>query len=417
MPDTLRPRLPARLTARLGATADGPPDAELLARHCAGVEGEAFALLVARHGPMVWAVCRRVLGNHADAEDAFQAAFLVLLRRAGDVRHRDRFTGWLYGVAYRTAVHARRVRAGRWRRESPGEELPEVADRAPTGDPELPGIVERELAALPEKYRVPVALCDLDGRSREEAARLLGIPEGTLSSRLHTARRLLAARLTRYASAGVAPLAACSAASASVPWPLVESTVRAATVGGSAAVSSLVSGVCRAMSVKSKLLACASVLGLLAGSLGLSLVSAGDPQPVAPKLVPVAAIPGGLPAEPRAEGEDKKVSDAPAVVVKTEPVAGAEAVDPGTKEIRVTFSKEMTDKSWSWATDTGRGADLPGDNVRYDKDKKTCIMDVKLKPETTYATWINVGKFLNFKDAGGTPSVPYLLVFRTGKAK
>lgn len=130
-------------------------------------------------------------------------------------------------------------------------------------------------------------------------------------------------------------------------------------------------------------------------------------------LVPAAAIP----AEPRDDGGDKKVSDSPAVVVKTEPAAGAESVDPATKEIRVTFSKVMADKTWSWAGDTGKGADLPGDNIRYDKDKKTCIMDVKLKPETTYATWINVGKFQNFKDADGTPSLPYLLVFRTGKAK
>lgn len=409
MPDTLRPRL----AVQLGATADGPPDAELLARHSADGSGEAFALLVARHGPMVWAVCRRVLGNHPDAEDAFQASFLVLLRRASDVRDRGRFAGWLYGVAYRTAVHARRVRARRWQREAIPEELPEVAGREPLDrDPELPGVVERALAALPEKYRVPVALCDLDGRSREEAARLLGIPEGTLSSRLHTARQLLAARLTRYAPAAVL---LGPTVSASVPWPLVEQTVRSAAVGGSAAVSSLVSGVCRAMSVKSKLLVCASVFALLVGSLGLSLVSAGDPppQPVAPKLVPVVAIP----AETRAEGGDKKVSDAPAVVVKTVPVAGSDDVDPATKEIRVTFSKEMTDKSWSWCTDTDKGADLPGNNIRYDKDKKTCVMDVTLKPETTYATWVNAGKFQGFRDASGTPSVPYLLVFRTGKAK
>ena len=113
----------------------------------------------------------------------------------------------------------------------------------------------------------------------------------------------------------------------------------------------------------------------------------------------------------------KKVADAPAVVVKTVPAAGSEDVDPAAKEIRVTFSKEMTDKSWSWTTKGAYGADIDGDNIRYDKDKKTCIMDVKLKPETTYATWLNTDKFTNFKDAAGKPSVPYLLVFRTGKAK
>lgn len=132
-------------------------------------------------------------------------------------------------------------------------------------------------------------------------------------------------------------------------------------------------------------------------------------------VVVLAAVFSGVTAGQ--EPGSKKVSDAPPVVVKTVPVAGSEGVDPATTEIRVTFSKEMTDKSWSWATDPGRGAELPGDAVKYDKDNKTCVMTVKLKPETTYATWLNVGKFQNFKDADGNPAVPYLLVFRTGKAK
>ena len=126
----------------------------------------------------------------------------------------------------------------------------------------------------------------------------------------------------------------------------------------------------------------------------------------------VAAAPVGAD-----EPGTKKVSDAPPVVVKTVPAAGSEGVDPATTMVRVTFSKEMLDKSWSWATDAGRGAELPGDAVKYDKDKKTCVMTVKLKPDTTYATWLNVGDFQNFKDTDGKSAVPYLLVFRTGKAK
>ena len=99
------------------------------------------------------------------------------------------------------------------------------------------------------------------------------------------------------------------------------------------------------------------------------------------------------------------------------PAARSEDAAPATEESRVTFSKEMTDKSWSWATAAGYGAAIGGDNVRYDNDKKTCVVDVKLKPDTTCAAWINTAKFQNFKDAAGKPSVPYLLVFRTGKAK
>jgi len=113
------------------------------------------------------------------------------------------------------------------------------------------------------------------------------------------------------------------------------------------------------------------------------------------------------------------VSDAAPVVVKTVPAAGDEAVDPGLKEIRVTFSKEMMDKSWSWATDTGHGAVLPNGDEKpfFDKDKKTNVLPVKLQPETTYAVWINGGKFNSFMDTDKNPSLPYLLVFRTGKAK
>jgi Bacterial Ig-like domain len=142
--------------------------------------------------------------------------------------------------------------------------------------------------------------------------------------------------------------------------------------------------------------------------------------------VAVAAGGGDKPAErvnaklaAKPDGGDKKVTDAPPVVVKTVPAAGDEAVDPGLKEVSVTFSKEMTDKSWSWATDTGRGAALPsGENKpSFSKDKKTCVLPVKLEPETTYAVWVNGGKFMSFVDTDKTPSLPYLLVFRTGKAK
>ncbi len=99
--------------------------------------------------------------------------------------------------------------------------------------------------------------------------------------------------------------------------------------------------------------------------------------------------------------------------------AGDEAVDPGLTEVSVTFSKAMTTDSWTWATDLGRGAKLPsGDNKpSFSKEKKTCTLAVKLEPDTTYAVWLNVGKFQSFADADGNKSLPYLLVFRTAKAK
>lgn len=135
-------------------------------------------------------------------------------------------------------------------------------------------------------------------------------------------------------------------------------------------------------------------------------------------LTAVALVATGLAlaARPTAAADDFSVDKAPPVVVKTVPAAGTADVDPKTKELRVTFSKEMTDKSWSWATDDRYGLHLlPAGDIAFDKDKKTCVMPVKLEPGKTYAVWINSDKFQNFADTGGRPAVPYLLVFTTAK--
>jgi RNA polymerase sigma factor (sigma-70 family) len=416
MPNALLPRIAVRLSAT-----NDPPDHTLLDRFTADRDAGAFALLVARHGPMVLAVCRRVLGNAPDAEDAFQAAFLVLVRRAADVRQQDRLAGWLYGVAYRTAVEARRLRAKRISRETPTGELPEVPVESPMPDFELATVIERELAGLPDHHRLAVALCDLDGRSRTEAAELLGIPEGTLSSRLNTARKRLAERLSRhgYGACVLTTLATVSSGRANVPWPLTEATTDCATGAAGPNVLSITEGVIRTMSTKWKLLGWVLPALTVAAVVGTATIVSAQTAPPAkapPKAPPNAAEVEK--ADPDSPGA-KKVSDAPPVVLKTVPAAGAEDVDPATKEVSVTFSKAMTDQSWSWAQDLGRGAALPiGDNKpAFDKDKKTCTLAVKLEPNTTYAVWLNGGRFMSFVDKDGTASLPYLLVFRTGKGK
>jgi RNA polymerase sigma factor (sigma-70 family) len=201
-----------------------PTDGQLLARFVATRDESAFAALVRRHGPMVLGVCRRVLRHQQDAEDAFQATFLVLARRAGAVLKQDSVGSFLHGVAHRTALQAAAVNARRRQRERQVEDMPhpavepaEVADWLP--------LLDRELGRLPAKYRSAVVLCYLEGRSRREAARQLGVPEGTLSSRLATARAMLARRL---ASVGVLAALPPGAALARVPAPLVWSTARAA---------------------------------------------------------------------------------------------------------------------------------------------------------------------------------------------
>ncbi len=179
-----------RTMARLDTDA---PDSILIERSRAG-DPDAFARIVARHGPMVFAIARRTVGDGPDAEDVFQATFLVLFRRLKNLRDPDKLAAWLFGVAHRTACDLRRSRN---RRANRLKSLTTAVADAPIPEVDLPGLVQTELAALPDHYRVPVALCDLDGRSRADAARLLNIPEGTLSSRLNTGRKRLAIRFQR----------------------------------------------------------------------------------------------------------------------------------------------------------------------------------------------------------------------------
>src|SRR5262249_51972641 len=144
----------------------------------------AIAALVGRHGPMVWGVCRRVLRHHHDAEDAFQATFLVLVRKAASITPREMVANWLYGVAYHTALKARATAAKRRARERQVIAMPEpqVGEQVPLNPLLL--LLDQELSRLPDKYRVVILLCDLQGLTRKEAGRQLEMPEGTFAGRL-----------------------------------------------------------------------------------------------------------------------------------------------------------------------------------------------------------------------------------------
>jgi RNA polymerase sigma factor (sigma-70 family) len=213
------------------ASADGSlTDGQLLARFCAVRDEASFAALVRRHGPMVLGVCRRVLRHEQDAEDAFQATFLVLARKAGSLNNGEALGCWLFGVAHRTALEARSTVARRRARERQVEEVPHP-EVAPAEAQDWRPLLDHELSRLPERYRSAVVLCDLECLSRREAARQLRLPEGTLSSRIATARRMLAKRLSKYGlslSGGALATALAKEASAAVPAPLAASAVKVA---------------------------------------------------------------------------------------------------------------------------------------------------------------------------------------------
>jgi RNA polymerase sigma factor (sigma-70 family) len=193
----------------------------------------AFESLLKLHGPMVLGVCKRVLGDHHDAEEAFQATFLVLSRKAASIVPRNRVGNWLYGVAYRTALKAKGLRDQRRTREVQDANAPEPAAQQSIQWTDIAPVLDRELNSLPEKYRVAVVLCDLEGRSHRDVAQELGCPEGTLSGRLMRARNLLAQRLGRQGFAmtvgALTALITQNAASAAVPVSLMLPVVQTAS--------------------------------------------------------------------------------------------------------------------------------------------------------------------------------------------
>jgi len=178
-------------------TASGLTDGQLLERFVARRDGAAFEAIVRRHGPMVWGVCRRTVRDHHDAEDAFQAAFLVLARKAASVVPGERLPNWLHGVACNTAVRARSATARRRLRERHVAMFPqpEVAPEELADD--LAPLIDRELNSMTANYRLAIVLVDLEGMGHKEAADRLGWPVGTLSGRLSRARAMLARRLSR----------------------------------------------------------------------------------------------------------------------------------------------------------------------------------------------------------------------------
>jgi RNA polymerase sigma factor (sigma-70 family) len=251
-----------RLIGRMVASR-GPgdaPDRQLLERFVHQADESAFQTLVQKYGALVLSVCTRVLRSEHDVEDAFQATFLVFVRKAGSIRTPELLGPWLYGVAYRTALKAKAAALKRRRLEKPLVEIasPPVADDLSWRD--LRRVLDEEVNRLPLKYRMPFVLCYFEGKTNEQAAEMLGCPQGTVFSRLAWARDHLRRQLSRRGLApSVAALAALlsqGTASAAVPTSLVDFTSRAAlafAAGGPAPAgtisppAALAEGVLRAM--------------------------------------------------------------------------------------------------------------------------------------------------------------------------
>jgi RNA polymerase sigma factor (sigma-70 family) len=289
-----------------GPSGDGGlPDGQLLERFVSQRDEAAFELLVWRHGAMVLSLCRRLLRHEQDAEDAFQATFLILARKAASIGKREAVASWLYKVAYRVALAARKTTARHGTQalslDVPAREEDDLVWR------DLRPVLDEEVSRLPERYRTPFVLCYLEGKTNEEAAEMLGCPKGTVLSRLSRARERLRKRLARRGLAltagALATVVADRGQAAVLSAEMVENTVKAALAvaagQAAAAVSSqaaaLMEGVLRAMflnKVKAILgiVVMVGVLGLTTGLLGQSLGAGGKGNP--PPAVDEPAPPG-----------------------------------------------------------------------------------------------------------------------------
>jgi RNA polymerase sigma factor (sigma-70 family) len=367
------PRSAVALARLLPAPDPAPPDAPLLRAFVSGgaAAGEAaFEELVRRHGPMVLATCRRVLGDPHDAEDAFQAVFLILARKAGAVR--GNLAGWLYAVAVRTARGVRLMRDRRRSQRSqetgnrgqgsnsslspvPCPLSPELSPDSCLLVTEQAAIIDEELARLPEHYREAVVLCELRGLSRKQAAAELGVPEGTLSSRLAGAKRRLAARLSARGLSAPAALAA-ALAPASVSAGLLRSAV-SATRGAAGPVASAAAGaVMKAMlfdQLKAVALAAGILLTAVCGGWAMTGVPGGSDPATAPSprltIDPAAKLVEQLGAPDFADREAaaKKLRE---LGLKAEPAlrAALKSEDP---EVRARAAKVLNEirKDQLWA--------------------------------------------------------------------
>jgi RNA polymerase sigma factor (sigma-70 family) len=370
----------------------GLTDGQLLEDYLRHRDEAALAALVRRHGPMVWGVCRRVLRNHHDAEDAFQATFLVFVRKAASIADRELLANWLYGVAHQTARKARATAARRKDRERQVTEMPEpvVAEQDLWQD--LQPLLDQALSRLPDRYRSVIVLCDLEGKTRKETARQLGVPEGTVAGWLARARALLAKRLARHGltvtGGALAAVLSQSASSASVPPSLASATIEALSLfaAGPAAAAGAIPGKVRALTegvlktmLKTKLQIVLAVL-FVASAVALTCgVFAGQHPPGLPD--DAKATPQGKPAEAPMEDTDKLQGIWRQVSGETDGVKFGEG-RPEIKDTRLVFKQSSV---------TAFGKTFHDPRVRKEpedtKNAGAFTLDTRKNPREIVITW------------------------------
>jgi RNA polymerase sigma factor (sigma-70 family) len=369
-----------------GRLPESETDADLLRRFGTDRDEEAFSALVARHGPMVFGVCRRILGHGPDAEDAFQAVFVILAVKADAVSRIGKVGGWLHGVAFHTA---RKALSRRFRRRSDSSDLTDlIPARDDHHDPDAEHLREKldeVIAGLPDRYRAAVVMCELEQLSRADAAGRLGWTEGTLSGRLARARKLLADRLTRRGVlASVATLTAALSArplSASVPGTLAASAIHVSKLVANGlplpiGLATLTRGVKSAMILHRLKLTAAGLVaaGLLTAGLGSLWANDAPPTP-----------------RPAAQLRATPAADAPGWKLKqtlthsegvTAVAFGADLIVSGDDDGNLTL----------WDATTGKVKEKLIDVAAFEIPNKTAINSLAFNPDSS---WLYITNFDN----------------------
>jgi RNA polymerase sigma factor (sigma-70 family) len=368
-------------------------DAQLLERFVARRDEPAFAALVARHGPMVLGVCRRLVRDAQESEDAFQATFLVLARKAAGIQRQPLLAGWLYGVASRVAVRLRGQTARRRTREERDVDLTALAAADDGADSEVRPLVHEEVGRLPDKYRSAIVLCYLEGKTNEEAALQLRWPVGSVKSRLARARDLLRTRLTRRGltlSAGLLT-SALVVNKASASPALVDATIRGAALfaAGDAVAGGVVTaravqlsyGVLRTMIVtKAKIVAAlALTVAMLGGAGGLAYRSLAAGPDDTPKAAPMKTE--SHDDRPKADKEKPKAGESKTDAEAIQGVWRVTAVETEGKERDDDRAKRIKSQEWTINADkifikVGARAQKEGCPYKMDPTKTPKTIDI-----------------------------------------
>jgi RNA polymerase sigma factor (sigma-70 family) len=431
-------------------------DLAFLSRYAHQRDERAFAALVRRHVDLVYSAAVRRVGDRQLAEDVTQAVFVILAKKAKSIRTGP-LSAWLLSTVRYASAHALKIDSRRRRHEqaaatAAGQYRDASGAGACSSNPadvlvwqEVARQLDDAVLGLPGPDRRAVLLRYFEGRAISDVAAELNVSEGAAKQRIGRAVQKLRERLSRRGVALVGELDAtflpsllASHAVRAAPPGLVNAACAAATgaaagagaSAGAAAGISIAKGAMTMMAwAKTKLVASVVVgLAVIGGTGGAIAVRAamaddkGAAKADAPDAAqPAAAAQDASAAAPPADAEKPEESvvsirSAPPVVIATVPQSGKAGVDAkAVKELRVTYSKTMTDGSWSWSTWGEENFPKTTGKPHYLPDKRTCVLPVALEPGRTYAIWLNSGNFGNFKDREGRPAVPYLLIFESKK--